>query len=301
MKANAPNQTKRGMFPMRMTSPESLAAPSSGIPGLLRTQPLKRGKHFMFPRASKLLSLGAIAAAFAMAGCSSGNSNYAYVKFIHASPGAPNVDVQVDSTFVAQNTAYGTATSGYAAVNAGTNEKVQVFAAGKDTTAVLSANSTFNQNQYYTILALNTPAELQAAIENDDLTPPTSGNCKIRVVHGAPSAGAVDVYVTAPGVSLTNPESPVTPVLTNFTFGTVTKYLEVPAGSYEVRVTATGNPSAVAIDTGATGVPLLAGDIYTAVALDPNPSSTPPGTAFSLLLTQDQPVPGVTPTVPPGM
>jgi Domain of unknown function (DUF4397) len=254
----------------------------------------------MLPHVSKLLTFCAIAGIFALAGCG-GTSDYAYVKFIHASPGVPNVDVQVASTFAAQNTAYGSATSGYAQVDAGTNVKVQVFAAGKDTTAVLSANAPFTQNQYYTILALNTPAKLQAAIENDDLTPPTSGDCKIRVVHGSPSAGPVDVYVTAPGVSLTDPKNPVTPVLSNFTFGTVTKYLQVPAGSYEVRVVVTGAPTEVAIDTGAAGVPLMAGNIYTAVALDPNPSSTPPGRAFSLLLTQDQPVPGVTPAAPTGM
>lgn len=166
---------------------------------------------------------------------------------------------------------------------------------------MLSANAPFAKDQYYTILALNTPAKLQAAIENDDLTPPASGDCKIRVVHGSPSAGPVDVYVTAPGVSLTDPKNPVAPVLSNFLFGTETKYLQVPAGSYEVRVTVAGNPDAVAIDTGATGVQLMAGNIYTAVALDPNPSTTPPGTAFSLLLIQDQPVAGVTPTAPAGM
>lgn len=237
------------------------------------------------------------AVALSLAGCG-GSSSFSYVKFIHASPGAPNVDVKVGSAFAAQNTGFGAATSGYAQVNAGTSEKVQVFAAGKDSTAVLSASQTFMKDQYYTILALNTPSKLQAAIENDDLTAPPSGDCKIRVVHASTTAGAVDVYVTAPGVSLTDPANPVTPVLSNFTFGTVTKYLAVPAGSYEVRVTVAGNPSAVAIDTGSTGVALSAGSIYTAVALDPNPSSTPPGTEFSLLLTQDQPVQGVTPTAP---
>jgi hypothetical protein len=266
----------------------------------MTNQIIQRGKNSMLPQVSKLLSLGAIAGALVLAGCG-GNSDYAYLKFIHASPGAPNVDIQLASASAAQNTAYGFATSGYGQVYAGTNEKVQVFAAGKDTTAVLSANSTFTKNQYYTILALNTPDKLQAAIENDDLTPPASGDFKIRVVHGSPSAGSVDVYVTAPGVSLTDPKNPVTPVLSKFTFGTVTKYLQVPAGSYEVRVTAAGNPSAVAIDTGATGVPLMAGNIYTAVALDPNPSSNPPGKVFSLLLTQDQPVQGVTPTAPTGI
>lgn len=239
------------------------------------------------------------AAALSLAGCG-GSSSHSYVKFIHASPGTPNVDVKVGSAFAAQNVGFGAATSSYNQVNTGTSEKVQVFAAGKDSSAVLSAAQTFMKDQYYTIIALNTPSKLQAAIENDDLTAPSSGDCKIRVVHASTTAGAVDVYVTAPGVSLTDPANPVTPVLSNFTFGTVTKYLSVPAGSYEVRVTVAGNPAAVAIDTGATGVALTAGAIYTAVALDPNPSSTPPGTEFSLLLTQDEPVQGV-PSAAPSM
>lgn len=241
-------------------------------------------------------ALGLSVAAFLFSGC--GSSSYSYVKVIHASAGAPNVDVQVGSDFAAQNAGFGTATSTYAKVGAGTSEKVQVFAAGKDTSAVLSATQTFTKNQYYTIIALNTPAQLQALIENDDLTPPTSGDFKLRVVHASTLAGPVDVYVTAPGVSITDPKNPVTPVLSNFTFGTVTSYLDVPAGTYEVRVTVAGKPSEVAIDTGASGLQIPAGNIYTAVALDPNPSSNPPGTAPTLLLTQDQPVAGVTPTAP---
>ncbi|MDE3201906.1 MAG: DUF4397 domain-containing protein [Acidobacteriota bacterium] len=225
-------------------------------------------------------------------GCG-GNSSYSYVKFIHASAGAPNVDVQVGSDFAAKNAAFGSATSAYAKVAAGTDRKIQVFAAGKDTTAVLSTKATLMKDKYYTIIALNTPTKLQAALEDDDLTAPTAGNCKLRVVHASTLAGPVDVYVTAPGVSISDPNNPVTPVLSNFTFGTVTQYLQVPAGAYEVRVTVAGDPTQVAIDTGATGVQLASGSIYTAVALDPNPNSNPPGTAPTLLLTQDQPVPGV--------
>jgi hypothetical protein len=241
-------------------------------------------------------AVGLFAASLVLSGC--GTNGSSYVKVIHASPGAPNVDVEVGTDFAAKNLAYGSATSLYAKVSAGSSRKVQVFAAGKDSSALLSAQQAFAKNQYYTIIALNTPSKLQAAIENDDLTPPMSGDFKIRVVHGAPSAGPVDVYVTAPGASLTDPNHPVQPVLTDFMFGTVTKYLEVPAGTYEIRVTVTGKPSEVAIDTGASGVTLEAGNIYTAVALDPNPNANPPSTAFSLLLTEDTPVPGVTPTAP---
>lgn len=234
----------------------------------------------------------------AIMGC---GSSYSYVKVIHASAGAPNVDVSIGDTFVVHNLAFGTATSAYAQVPAGAGNSIQFFAAGSDNSPVriplLTAFQKMVKNQYYTVIALNTPSKLQAAIENDDLTPPPSGDCKLRVVHASTTAGPVDVYVTAPGVVIDNREKPVTPVLSDFMFGTVTKYLPLPAGSYEVRVTVTGNPSDVLIDTGSTGVPLMAGDIYTAVALDPNPNSS--GNAGpSLLLTQDQPVTGVTPMAP---
>ena len=225
-------------------------------------------------------------------GCgSSGNS---YVKIIHASADAPNVDASVNGNLGFTNLAFGNA-SDYTKVSAGTNQKVEVFAAGSDKTPVITATANLVKNQYYTVIALNKVASLQLAIKNDDLTPPASGDVKIRVVHGSTLAGPVDVYVTAPGAPITGTGA-VAPTLSNFTFGTVTNYLQIPAGAYEVRVTAHGDPTTVAIDTGSTGVPLTAGDIYTAVALDPpGLDTTKP---FGLLLTQDKPVPGVMPTAP---
>lgn len=250
----------------------------------------------------KLCSRAAVPVALAALaftlGCG-GSSDYSYVKVIHASPGAPNVDVKAGGDFATKDLAFGSASSPYTKVHAGTNRNLQVFAAGKDSTALLSAQRTLMKNQYYTVIALNVPGSLEAAVENDDLTPPTTGNFKIRVVHAAPSAGNVDVYVTAPGVQIDDPKHPVTPTLSDFAFDTVTKYLEVPSGTYQIRVTPTGNPGVVAIDTGAQGVTIAAGTIFTAVALNPDPNVT--GATFSLLLTQDEPVAGVTPTTPSGM
>lgn len=240
------------------------------------------------------IALVAAAAALTFTvGC--GSSGNAYVKIIHASADAPNVDASVNGDLGFKNLAFGNATD-YTKVPAGTSQKIEVFAAGSDSSPVITATGNLVKNQYYTVIALNKVASLQLAVENDDLTPPASGDVKIRVVHGSTLAGPVDVYVTAPGVNINDPSNPVTPVLSNFTFGTVTKYLQIPAGAYEVRVTPHGQPGTVAIDTGAKGVPLTAGNIYTAVALDPpNLDTTKP---FSLLLTQDTPVPGVTPTAP---
>ena len=58
----------------------------------------------------------------------------------------------------------------------------------------------------------------------DDRTAPPAGNVKVRAVHGAPSAPAVDVYVTAPGADLQT----ATPALTNVPFGAASDYLAGP-------------------------------------------------------------------------
>ena len=238
--------------------------------------------------------LVALAGSLLVAGC--GTDASSYVKVIHASAGAPGVDVKVGSDFAAKAITYGNTTSAYAKVSAGSKVTSNVFVAGQYSKAVLSATSKFTSNQYYTIIALDKPTSLQGKILNDDNTPPKSGDFKIRVVHGSTLAGSVDVFVTDPGANINNPASPVAPVLKAFTFGTVTPYLQVPAGTYRIRVTPTGNPAVVAIDTGKAGLAIPAGGIYTAVALDPDPNAA--GSMFSLLLTADQPVKGVTPTAP---
>ena len=48
----------------------------------------------------------------------------------------------------------------------------------------------------------------------DDLTDPAGGNIKVRLVHGAPNVGQVDIYVTAPGADINT----ATPALTAVPF-----------------------------------------------------------------------------------
>lgn len=79
-----------------------------------------------------------------------------------------------------------------------------------------------------------------------------SGNAKVRVVHASPDAPAVDVYVNG------------TKTLTNVPFFTASDYLDLPAGTYRVQVSPTGQPaSAAVIDANAT---IEAGKAYTVAA-----------------------------------
>jgi hypothetical protein len=196
------------------------------------------------------------------------------LRVLHASPDAPNVDVYVDGARVLSDVPYKVA-SGYLEVPAGAR-RIEVKAAGTSTT-VIDVSPTLAANAIYTAIATGLVADIAPLLLTDDLAAPGSGNVKVRVVHGAPSAPEVDVYVTAPGADL----GTATPVLTDVPFEAASPYLEVPAGTYQVRVTV-ANTTNVAIDTGA--LTLTAGQIRTAVAVDAPGGGAP----FSVVLLADK-------------
>jgi hypothetical protein len=72
----------------------------------------------------------------------------------------------------------------------------------------------------------------------------------LRVAHASPDAPPVDVYVNG------------AKAISGLAFRSVTDYLEVPAGEYDVTVTAAGDPSVVVFDATLE----LAAEDYTAVA-----------------------------------
>ena len=226
----------------------------------------------------RLLTLGLAATVFA-AGCSddddsgTGPTTEAGVRVVHASPDAPNVDVLVDDAQVLSAVPY-LGSSSYLAVPAG-SRNVKVNAAGTSTT-VIDADLDLTTGIDYTVIAGGLVSEIEPLVLEDDRTAPTAGNVKVRAVHGAPSAPAVDVYVTAPGADLQS----ATPALTSVPFGAASDYLTVPAGDYQVRVTPAGSKT-VAIDSGS--LTLAAGQVRTVIAVD-NPGG---GAPFDFLMLAD--------------
>ena len=83
--------------------------------------------------------------------------------------------------------------------------------------------------------------------------PAATGNAYVRVVHAAPAAPSVDVYVD--GAKL----------LSGFTFGTATDYVPLAAGSHEIDVTAAGQPASAAVIK--QSVMVTAGVNYTVAAI----------------------------------
>jgi len=86
--------------------------------------------------------------------------------------------------------------------------------------------------------------------ETDDTDDPEADS-SLRVAHLSPDAPNVDVYVDGDAV------------LEDVPFRTVSDYLDLPAGSYDVKITAAGDPDTVVFDE---AVELSAG-AFTAAAL----------------------------------
>lgn len=182
----------------------------------------------------------------------------AQLRVVHASPDAPNVDVLVDNASVLTNVAYKTA-SNYLPVTSG-SRNLKVRAAGS-TTVVIDQNAALAQGTYYTVLATGRVASIAPIVLTDDQTNPASGNVRVRLVHASPTAGNVDIYVTTPTADIAT----ASPTVPNVAFRAVSNYLEVPAGTYRVRITPVGTKT-VAIDV--NNVALAAGQVRTAVAVD---------------------------------
>lgn len=65
---------------------------------------------------------------------------------------------------------------------------------------------------------------------------------KVRVLHASPDAPAVDVYL----------DDAIVGPLTNVPFGTISGYLDIPAGAHNVKVYATGTTTGAVIDADVT-------------------------------------------------
>jgi hypothetical protein len=183
--------------------------------------------------------------------------NEAFVRVVHASPDAPNVDVWVDGETVLTDVPF-TAVSDYLALPAGTYN-VQVTATGS-TDPVIDADLTLEASTSYTVAATGLLADITATVLTDDRMP-ADGQAKLRVFHASPSAPPeVDVAVT---------DGPI--LVEALAYPEATGYLTVDAGTYPLEIRAAADEMA-ALTLEAT---LEAGQNYTAIAMDDPDAEVP--------------------------
>ncbi len=200
------------------------------------------------------------------------------VRVVHASPDAPAVDIYVNGGKVLENLPF-REYSEYLALPAG-NYSVDIKVTGTDTVVKMVPISVAS-GMDYTAMAVGYAGGKQPGFDvlwlEDNNALPAGNGVKLRVVHAAPGAPAVDVYATTPFEALAGK----TPVLTNVPFKAASGYLEVPQGTYQARVAVAGTQT-VAIDS--HRLVTWNNMIRTIVAVD----STGGGGPFQLIILGDR-------------
>jgi hypothetical protein len=216
---------------------------------------------------SLALAVGALVSACGDDDNGTAPENAGRVRVVHLSPDAPLLDVLVDDVTVAENVSYLDVPE-YVDVEAGSRNIAlrvsdsEVIAAEEDVTV--------GDGVDYTVLVGGAFQSLVVTALTDDNSEPTGGDARVRLIHGAPSAGLVDIYVSAPGVDLA--DAPTR--LTSVEFRDVSPYLTVPAGDYQVRITPSFSET-VLIDSGT--LTLSSGQVRTGIAVDAEGGGDPYG------------------------
>lgn len=206
-----------------------------------------------------LLALLAVSLSFVSCNKDDDNNNEApstsRVMVVHASPDAPAVDVRINGTVALSNVAFPT-NSNYAELNSGSTN-IKVSPAGT-TTYVIDATVNLEADKNYSVFAIDSVSNIEAAVVGDDLTTPAAGKAHIRFFHFSPDAPAVDIAVTGGPVLFANRQfndQSSNASLANFT--------PVDAGTYNLEVRAAGTNTVV---LAIPNVPVTAGKIYTVFA-----------------------------------
>jgi hypothetical protein len=166
-----------------------------------------------------------------------------WVRLGHMSPDTNEVDVRVtalrggSTMFELSDVGYGDI-SPYTPLPEGTYT-VAMVAAGSDdwSVPVISASITVGDHTSSTIAAYGPNSALQVKAFADDLTAPTAGMARIRVIQASTLTSTVDVRTTT-GVS----------IAADAHTGTATPYAEVPAGQWTLQLEGEGVSDTASVD-----------------------------------------------------
>jgi hypothetical protein len=155
------------------------------------------------------------------------------------------------------------------------NLPVAITPAGNTADILVQQSLNLQAGTNYTLYAAGDLAKLGLLVTRDN-DRRYATQAKLRVIHGSPSAGLTDVYLTPTGTSIAS----VNPTYASIPFQGDTGFVSFTAGSYALTVTAAGSKTPV---IGPVTVQLANSGIYTAVARD----ATGGGTPLGLILLDD--------------
>jgi hypothetical protein len=184
----------------------------------------------------------------ALAGPAAAN-NHSKIRAFHNSPDTPAVDIYVNGAKALSDVTYGTL-SDYIQVPQGTHiVEVKVSPSDASDAAALTrrVNVGARPRTVAAIGSLTGDGEGLRLKAFRDWRMVKESVSRVRVAHTSPDAPAVNVQARVDGRYRN--------VITNLEFGQGSRYLRLPAGTYDLRVVAAADPSVVVADLPGTQLP----------------------------------------------
>lgn len=174
-----------------------------------------------------------------LGGCQSvtGTKPLTLVRVIDASSNAPAVDVSIGGTVIAGNVGANSVTNyAYLTPQQGT---VNVNASG--TSKLLDQTSgSFLDNQQHSVFLTDTGSGFSTTVLTDQSSGPPAGYVSVRFLDQASIEASLDVYFVPDKASFKKYK----PVLTGLTPATISAYLNIPLGAYDLVLVPTGGTKA---------------------------------------------------------
>jgi len=193
-----------------------------------------------------LLTLALTALSFFATSC--GSSSQSQVRVVHAISDGPALDINVNTTKVFTDIAFGgvqPTPPAYTKVASG-RVTLEAFDTGTTTPVINSTNATLGGSSQYTVLLTGLLNGMGANAPTfytipDNNAAPTSGNVNIRIIDGSANTpqGGFDVYIVPQNANIQS----LTPQISGLLLGQGSSYqsLNITGNVYEVIVTQHGN------------------------------------------------------------
>jgi hypothetical protein len=155
------------------------------------------------------------------------NRNFSYIRVLHASPGAPAVDVYANGNIIARNLPYKSFTP-YIKVPSGAYT-VRVFPTGKTTDPVIETSLEIPGKSIFTVAAVGRLPDIGLLPILEPLQSVNPGYAMVRFVHLSPTAPIVDI-------TLPNGQR----LFKDVEYKEITGYIPVRPGTYTLQARPTG-------------------------------------------------------------
>lgn len=180
-----------------------------------------------------LFAAGVAAAVMAACGGAGFNGPSATLRFVNATSAYASLDFVVAGQTVAGATAFG---QGSAYVGVDPDRAATTVRAAGASTALTSLTPALTRSRAHTLVAYGGESAVKTLLVEDEEAADAT-QAKLRVIHAAPDAGALDVFVTAAG----DPLATATALHSAVAAGKASSYATRGAGTWQVTVTGAGD------------------------------------------------------------